>query len=163
MKITNRPKFDYDSPKFYKTIEQLAKRGLTNKGIARGLVQEYGKNIHPKYFSALKNEKDEDGKYTVRAINIRKALEKGRLEINWLVRMAYLQYALGGRIIKSTETLYIDYGTENQRIIKVSEFEREMPPNIRLLNKWLSMFDDEWQNSTSQISPPKIQNLIFKI
>ena len=165
---TNKPKFDYEDPKFYETIEKLALKGLTDKGIAWALEEEYGKSLNAITFSIFKNEKNENGEPTERNKQINKALTRGRVKINQLVRDVYLKTALGGRKTKDVTRVFAEsrceckghdmecefcFGTgkivsEKKSILQ--ETERELPPNIQALSVWLYNTDAEWREAVNE-------------
>lgn len=165
---TNKPKFDYEDPKFYETIENLAKKGMTNEGIAWALEEEFGKQLNPITFSIFKNEKDENGEPTERNIQINKSLARGRHKINLLVRDVYLKTALGGKKTKDIVRVWAEKKCECRgldmecefcggtgRIVSekkstIQEIEKELPPNIQALSTWLYNTDEEWREAVNE-------------
>lgn len=141
-----KPKHDYDSPDFYKLIEQLAMNGYTDEEIANEL------DLAADVFGAMKNGNyqgwnDEENK--VRGSQIYRVLAHGRTKINALVRAAYLKSAFGGKKIKSKNTthrkLKIDGVYTEDEEIMTTEGETELPPNIQALTTWLYHHDPEWR------------------
>lgn len=145
-----KPKFDYDAPRFYEVIEDMAAKGLTDQDIAWGLVSEFGQNLNPRYFNQLKNEKGEDGELTVRASKISEALSRGRAKINLAVRSAFLKSALGGRKVKTVSVVSKRIRTEDGREtggveLQTTETETELAPNFQAQSTWLFNHDQEWR------------------
>lgn len=160
-----KPKFDYSDPKFYKVIEEMAQKGMTDRNIAWALVKEFGEGLTPQKFSEYKNETDEGGNPTERAKRISEALARGREKINLLVRDTYLKAALGGKRVKTTVKRYVDIACScggaddmcphcggsgkvlsTQKAI-MQESDMELPPNIQALSTWLFNHDEEWRKS----------------
>lgn len=160
------PKFDYDGDAFYDEVYALAHSGMTDKEIAAGLVNAFGRSLSPVTFGAMKN-----GRYprwteeenSVRSDRIKSLLSRARARITAVVRMAYLKLALGGKVIKSRTSMSC------QRICRcggrdpecpecggtgvipitgsetVRETETELPPNLNALGRWLYYHDPEWR------------------
>lgn len=163
--MSKKGKFNYNGEDFYKEIEELAMKGLTDRHIARSLVVKFGENLNPNYFSALKNEVDEKGEPTERAKRISEALAQGREKINLIVRDTYLKTALGGKKTKDIVRAFAERKCEckgqddecpmcggvgkiystNKAVVQ--EIERELPPSIQAMSTWLFNHDEEWRKS----------------
>lgn len=141
-------KFDYDSEDFYKEIERLAASGYTDQSIAYGLTEKFGESLSPETFSRLKNEKDADGQFVERAIQIRQALARGRDAVNRAVRATYLQMALGQRKLKSVthQRFRLKDGTLTEDEL-VSTTETDVQPSLQALSTWLFNHDEEWHST----------------
>ncbi len=149
MKRGRKNKFDYDSDEFYHQIYILSAQGCTYKEIAQMM------SLNPTVFSQMMN-----GKYrywTVaenqrRMERLNETIKKGYLIINSLVRNALLRFALGGIILHTTIRRYVIVKDANGNIISRKEvmtkiIERELPPNINMLNKLLIHYDEEWRQA----------------
>lgn len=140
------PKHNYDSPDFYKLIEQLAMNGYTDAEIANEI------NLSEGVFNSMKNgnyDKWNKAQNRKRSTRIAKVLAHGRTKINALVRAAYLKAAFGGKKIKSknvTKRRMKINGEETQdEEIMTTEGETELPPNLQALSTWLYHHDKEWR------------------
>lgn len=148
-----KPKFDYDSDKFYNEIYTLAFQGYNDKEIAYALGESIGSTFDPETFSCMKNGNyigwnEEQNK--ARSERILKELARGRNKINAIVRGAYLKAALGGRktknITRISRPIYDENGSKiGDQEVQTSESEFEAAPNIQALSTWLYQHDPEWR------------------
>lgn len=108
--MPRRPKFDYDSEKFYDQILALAMQGLTDAEIAFELKDESDPRnpkplgLDPAVFCNMKNghyANWSEAQNKRRSERINQVLERGRARINSIVRGAFLKTALGGKVIKT--------------------------------------------------------------
>ncbi|WGQ15593.1 hypothetical protein [Sphingobacterium faecium] len=131
-----KPKHDYSGEAFLKKIEELAKKGYTDKEIA------YEVELTQTYFSDLKRESDV----------ISEALARGRAKINNIVRQRFLAVALGGLKVKTItkqKSKFSDMMTDQGLgDMIVHETETELAPNLSALGTWLFNHDEEWRKQT---------------
>lgn len=86
-----------------------------------------------------------------RSNNVQEALSKGRIRVIALLRAALLRFALSSKIIKSKVIKYVESLDDNgnsiiDRVLHgITKRERELPPNLKALSKWLYHFDEEWR------------------
>lgn len=108
--MARRPKFDYDSDKFYDQILALAMQGLTDAEIAFELKDESDPRnpkplgLDPAVFCNMKNghyANWSEAQNKRRSERINQVLERGRARINSIIRGAFLKSALGGKVIKT--------------------------------------------------------------
>lgn len=155
-----KPKHDYDSPDFYKLIEQLAVNGYTDKEIANEL------NLSADVFGAMKNGNYwgwNENENKCRGDEICRVLTHGRTKIIALLRGAYIKGAFGGKKVKSSIVKYVqdkcscmgadkkcmDCGgtgwvTLTNKAV-VQESETELPPNMQAISTLLYHHDPEWR------------------
>lgn len=170
-----KPKHDYDSPDFYKLIEQLAMNGYTDEEIANEL------DLAADVFGAMKNgnyqgwSEDDNNK---RGSQIYRVLAHGRTKINALVRAAYLKAAFGGKKVKSSIVKYVQekcdclgqdrhcpkcggtgWVTLTDKAV-VQEGETELPPNMQALTTWMYHHDVEWRKVERKQDEEKGDNRI---
>ena len=156
-----KPKHDYDSPDFYKLIEQLAMNGYTDDEIANEL------DLTREVFGCMKNGNydgwnEEDNKR--RGERISNVLAHGRTKINALVRSAYLKAAFGGKKLKSKNVtrrkMKIDGAYTKDEEIMTTDGETELPPNIQALTTWMYHHDPEWRKVERKQDEDKGDNRI---
>lgn len=147
-----KPKFDYDGMAFYEEIERLAGKGSSESEIAYLLADKFGVDLNPATFSRMKSgtyENWSDKENELRSVKITQSLERGRYQVNSIVRGRFLKSALGGVIVKGktvTKRHMIVNGEQTEdMIVETRETEQETPPNIQALSTWLYHFDPEWK------------------
>lgn len=155
-----KPKHDYDSPDFYKLIEQLAMNGYTDEEIANEL------NLSADVFGAMKNGNyqgwnDEENKR--RGSEVYRVLAHGRTKIVALLRGTYIKGAFGGKKTKSKVVKFVQDKCECMGQDKkcpycggtgwvtltdkavVQESEMELPPNMQAIATLLYHHDPTWR------------------
>lgn len=185
-KHTRPPKFKYTSKEFLDYLEEMARKGLTDRSIAYSLLERFGETLTPQKFSEFKNEKKRNGEPTERGKKISEALARGREKTNLLARDTFLKAALGLKKTKDVYRVYSEikcecggsnidcplcYGTGkiiSEKKAVIQEVEREMPPNLQALSTWLFNHDPEWKQAViegkklditsggKEIAPPRI-------
>ena len=158
-----KPKYDYDTDEFFKSVEKMARAGLTDSEIASAL------NLTGPYFSNLKNGKVSTSPADVnakRSEKIRHALSKGRTQITSALHATYLNAALGKIVtkqkIRKLQEVPCDCGGRNKAcpdcggtgvcvlpIGVVSETEVQQPPNMQALMNLLSIYTPGWKEDMS--------------
>ena len=142
-KVGRKPKFDYESDDFLAKVSVLAKRGYTDKEIARTI------GLNESVFCEKKTEYPQ----------LAEALQRARDEVNATVRGAFLKSALGGRSVKQykyTESKCKCKGKNPScEICKgtgwyVSSDERqvvetEMPANYAAQLRWMMNYDTDFR------------------
>jgi hypothetical protein len=124
-----KPKYNYRSEEFLAMIENLAKKGLTDKEIACSI------GINATHFCEKKEMFPE----------LSEVLTRARNSINAIVRQKYLSIGLGGLKTKAVVRRKIETGSgefADDEIIQ--ETETELPPNPGVLQTWLFHHDREW-------------------
>lgn len=131
-----KPKYDYRGEEFLKSIEEYARKGYTDGEIAFAL------GLAVEVFSRKKTSINQ----------ISQALTRGRNAINQVVRQKYLSLGLGGVKTKTITKKAIESpdGTITGTDV-IYEAETELPPNERVLAKWLEMHDEEWKQKTIEL------------
>lgn len=125
-----KPKYNYSGEEFLKTVEDLAKKGLTDKEISLSL------GLAPAYFSCKKEA----------VSKLSDVLTRARAQINSVVRQKYLALGLGGLKTKAvTRRKVEDSKGELIDDIIIQETETELPPNLNALHTWLFHHDEEWR------------------
>lgn len=170
-----KPKHDYDSPDFYKLIEQLAVNGYTDKEIANEL------GLSADVFGAMKNGgyvrwTEEENKR--RGDEIGRVLAHGRTRIIALLRGAYIKGAFGGKKIKSNIVKYVQEKCDCMGADKhcpkcggtgwvtltdkavIQEGETELPPNMQAISTLLYHHDPEWRKVERKQDEDKGDNRI---
>ena len=125
-------KYDYESVEFSKIIEDLARKGLTNKEIALSI------GLSEKHFSVKVNELP----------NLSNLLSRTRASINAAVRAKFLSVALGGGKVKTITTQQMRIDGELTENATVNTVEAELAPNLNALTTWLYHHDEEWREKT---------------
>lgn len=142
-KMGRKPKFDYTSKEFLSRIFELAKKGYTDREIARTV------GMNETYFYEKKSELSE----------ISDTLKDARAQINTIVRNAFLKSALGGRIVRSYR--YVQKRCECKGKDPDCEIcdgtgwitpkqhrevsESELPPNPLVQERWLHNYDPDYR------------------
>lgn len=147
-----KPKFDYDGIAFYEEIERLAGKGSSESEIAYLLADKFGVDLNPATFNNMKcgnygNWTKEQNE--LRSVKIRQSLERGRYQVNSIVRGRFLKSALGGVIVKGKSVtkrhMIVNGEQTDDMIVETRETEQETPPNLQALSTWLYHFDPEWK------------------
>ncbi|MDR6734198.1 hypothetical protein [Sphingobacterium sp. 2149] len=130
-----KPKYDYESDQFKERIEELARRGYTDKEIALEL------ELNPNYFSELKNNND----------CISEPLKRARAKVNATARQKYLALSMG-LLKKKTVTRKLPSKFEEDSYIDpdglvVYETIEELPPDRAGLERWLYNHDEDWRKT----------------
>lgn len=130
-----KPKYDYESDEFKERIEELARRGYTDKEIALEL------ELNPNYFSELKNNND----------CISEPLKRARAKVNATARQKYLALSMG-LLKKKTVTRKLPSKFEEDSYIDpdglvVYETIEELPPDRAGLERWLYNHDEDWRKT----------------
>jgi hypothetical protein len=125
------PKYNYRSEEFLSMIENLAKKGLTDKEIACAI------GVSVSHFCEKKEKISE----------LSEVLTRARGSINAIVRQKYLSIGLGGIKTKSITRKKIE--TAGGELLDgeiIQETEIELPPNPSVLQTWLFHHDREWND-----------------
>lgn len=170
-----KPKHNYDSPDFYKLIEQLAMNGYTDEEIANEI------NLSREVFGCMKNGNYEnwtDDENKRRGKQITNVLAHGRTKIIALLRGAYIKGAFGGKKTKSKIVKYVQDKCECMGADKkcpycggtgwitltdkavVQESETELPPNMQAISTLLYHHDPEWRKVERKLDEEKSDNRI---
>ncbi len=163
-----RPKYDYDSDKFYEEIQKLAYIGLTDKAIAEHL------DLNPDTFGAMKNGyyagwNEEENE--LRSNRICRVLANGRKGIVSALRSTYVKMALGQHksVTKSvTKRAILNPDGSKSNISDLSETETEIgyPPSLQALSVLLRHYDSDWkkledENNDNDIPPLDIEEEVW--
>lgn len=124
-----KPKHNYKSKEFLDQIENLAKKGLTDKEIAFSI------GLSPEEFSRKKTSVPQ----------IYQALSRARSQVNSIVRQKYLAIGLGGLKTKAITRRKLEIDGELTDSDVIQETETELPPNPNVLATWLFNHDEEWR------------------
>lgn len=167
-----KPKFDYDSEKFYEAIRKLATRGYKDAEIAQSLGDELGVDNNGKIFQILpqtfcemksgcykgwtKEENERRGK------RITEELARARDKITGIVRGTYLAAALGRHVVKGTvkrKRYQVINGIEDKDnyIMDETTSEQHTAPNMQALANWLYHHDPEFRRLQKGIEDGDIQ------
>lgn len=129
-KAGRKPKYDYKSDEFLKSVEKYAKKGFTDKEIA------YSLGINPAYFCEIKSKFAE----------LSEVLTRGRASITATVRAKFLSMAIGGIKTKSTTIRKLKDRDGNMTgEEEVQSIESELAPNLHAQSVWLYHYDEDWR------------------